>query len=157
MLNKPLLVRDYMHETISIREEGATFTDVIQLMISRKRNGVFVVDQDNKVKGVISAWDLIEHVVPDYLESDKHLAPFESENVLIDRVRAVANDPIDRFMTKNVHTVHEGSPIIEAATMLSEHRLRQLPVVRDDGALMGCINRTDIKLIFAEILNLNLS
>jgi len=143
-----------MHETVSINEKGATFKDVLALLISSKRNGVFVVDDGQRVKGVISIWDLIEHVVPDYLESDKHLAPFESGSVLIDRVKTVANDSIDQFMTKDVHTVHEGSNLMEVATMLSEHRLRQLPVINDEGVLVGCINRTDVKLVMGEILNI---
>lgn len=157
MQEKMYFVRDYMHKTVSINENGATFKDVVELMIAEKRNGVFVVDNEDKVKGVISTWDLIEHVVPDYLESDKHLASFESASVLINRVQGVANDPIDQFTTTKVHIVHENSNLMEVATMLSEHRLRQLPVVNDEGKLVGCINRTDVKLIMAEILNIQTS
>jgi CBS domain-containing protein len=157
MREKVYSVRDYMHKTVSINENGATFSDVLKLMISEKRNGVFVVDDEEKVTGVVSTWDLIEHVVPDYLESDKHLASFESGNILVERIHKVADDSISDFMTKKVHLVHENSNVMEVATMLSEHRLRQLPVVNDEGILVGCINRTDVKLIMAEILNIQSS
>ncbi|HLD20536.1 MAG TPA: CBS domain-containing protein [Patescibacteria group bacterium] len=157
MTDKEFLVRDYMHETATINQNGATFKDVLLRMIEAKRNGIFVVDDQNHVVGVISAWDLIERVVPDYLEADRHLAAFESGDVLSDRVKAVANDPITQLTTTPVHSVHEDSTIMEVATMLSEHRLRQLPVVNDTGILVGCINRTDVKTIMAEILNLQTS
>ncbi|NQV89909.1 CBS domain-containing protein [Candidatus Uhrbacteria bacterium] len=154
MTEKTFLVREYMHETVSLNPEGKTLKDVVELMATTKRNGVFIVDQDQHVQGIVSAWDIIEHVVPDYLESDKHLAPFENDGVLVERVLALQNSPIEEFMTNKVHVVQESSSIMEVATMLSEFRIRQLPVVNADNVLVGCINRTDVKLIIAEILNI---
>ncbi len=154
MSNKNYFVRDYMHKTISLNGKGATFHDALTAMVKHKRNGIFIVDDQDQVVGIVSAWDIIQHVVPDYLEDDLHLAPFESGTVLLDRAKVVANDSIDLFMTKKVHTVHEDSTVMEAATTLSEFRIRQLPVVDNDGRLKGCINRTDVKLVIAEILEI---
>ncbi|PJE76656.1 hypothetical protein COV05_03680 [Candidatus Uhrbacteria bacterium CG10_big_fil_rev_8_21_14_0_10_48_16] len=154
MTEKTFLVREYMHEAVSMNADGKTLRDVVQLMVTVKRNGIFIVDAQNHVQGVVSAWDIIEHVVPDYLESDKHLAPFENDGVLVDRVLSQQDSPIESFMTKTVHVVHENSSIMEVATMLSEFKIRQLPVVNNDNQLVGCINRTDVKLVIAEILNI---
>ncbi len=150
------IVRDYMHETVFLNQRGATLKDVVALMVEKKRNGAFVVDDDNRVVGVISAWDIIQHIVPDYLEEDKHLAPFEAGSVFEDRTSSRKDDSIELFMTKLVHMVHEESTIMEAATTLSEFHIRQLPVVDDDGILQGCINRTDVKLVIADILGISI-
>ncbi len=152
MTDKTFFVREYMHETISLNGTGKTLKDVVSFMVKEKRNGVFIVDDENHVQGVVSTWDVIEHIVPDYLETDKHLAAFENDGILVERVLSQQDSPIEAFMTKRVHMVHKDSSIMEVATMLSEFKLRQLPVVDDDNVLLGCINRTDVKLIISEIL-----
>ena len=53
-----------------------------------------------------------------------------------------------------VHTIKPDHTLIEAATLLSEFHIRQLPVVDQDGILIGYINRTDIKRAMGEVLGL---
>jgi CBS domain-containing protein len=40
--------------------------------------------------------------------------------------------------------IHKGSDIGEAAKILSERRIKRLPVVDDSGKLIGIISRADI-------------
>ncbi|OGY82371.1 MAG: hypothetical protein A3F54_02310 [Candidatus Kerfeldbacteria bacterium RIFCSPHIGHO2_12_FULL_48_17] len=135
--------------------KDATFADAAKAMIDNKTNGAVVVDDNKKVVGILSSWDLIQYVVPDYLEADKHLAAFESADVFAKRVHAVKDAPISKFMSKHVHSTKPEDSIMEAATLLSEFRIRQLPVVDDAGVLVGYINRTDIKRAIGEVLGLS--
>lgn len=149
-------VRDYMKSDVATITKDATLKDAVKAMMEAGTNGLVVVDEYRKVCGIISSWDVIQHVVPDYLEEDKHLAPFEAGSVFASRVKEVAHDPVSKFMTKNVHTVTADDALMEAATLLSEFRIRQLPVVDKDSALVGYINRTDIKKAVNDILMQNL-
>lgn len=123
-------------------------------MLKHHTNGLVAVDAEQKVAGILSSWDIIEYIVPDYLEEEGHLSSFESGDVLFERARELAEHPVSRFMTKKVHCVKSTDKLMEAATLLSEFRIRQLPVVDDDGKLVGYINRTDIKRAIGDALNI---
>lgn len=146
------LVSEYMRTTVVTVHADATVRDAVRLMIERDTNGLVVVDDAGKVEGILSSWDIIEHIVPDYLEDDKHLATFESGAVFEERVQEVSNDPLADFMSKHVHTVRPDHSLMAAATLLSEFKIRQLPVVDEAGVVVGYLNRTDVKRAIGDIL-----
>jgi len=62
-------------------------------------------------------------------------------------------------MSKNVITVDPGTSLEEAAAKMSEHSISGLPVVEDDGKLVGIISEKDLiykdkKLHFPDYINL---
>lgn len=153
--SKKYIVRDYMRADIVTINPDHTLRGVVDLMISHRTNGLVVVDGDKKVVGILSSWDIIRYLVPDYLETDNSaLANFESGDYLVEQVTRLADTRVDDFMTKNVTTVKADDTIMEATAILSDHKFRQLPVVDDGGKLIGYLNRTDIKLIIGEILGI---
>lgn len=149
---KQYLVSDYMNKHVVTLSPDATVEEAVELMIKKKTNGAVIVDKTNKVVGILSSWDIIAYLVPDYLEEDKHLATFEAGSVFASRVRHIAKDPISKCMTPNVHTIRPEASIMAAATMLSEFRIRQLPVVDENKVLVGYLNRTDIKRAVGDVL-----
>lgn len=147
------LVSDFMRTTLVTLPLSATMKGAIDIMIRERTNGVVVVDEKGYVAGILSSWDIIQHIVPDYLEEDKHLASFEATDIFATRSRELADDPITKFMTHNVHTVQPGHSIMQAAALLSTFRIRQLPVVDNQGKLIGYLNRTDVKLAVGKALD----
>ncbi|PIR04390.1 MAG: hypothetical protein COV59_00905 [Candidatus Magasanikbacteria bacterium CG11_big_fil_rev_8_21_14_0_20_39_34] len=141
------IVKDYMQKKVVTVHPDNTVEEVIHVMIGKKTNGVVVLDEQNKVVGILSSWDMIKHIVPDYLEEDGHLASFEASDVFAKRVHAVRDDKISNFMTKKVKTVKEDCSLMVAITLLSEFHIRQLPVVDDE-----YVNRTDIKKAVEDVL-----
>lgn len=135
-------------------DKHKTLREAVEMMLKEKTNGLVVTNGDNKVIGILSSWDIIKQVVPDYLEDEGHLGSFEAQEVFARRVLDVADDPVDLFMTKNVHTVKPTDTLMEAAALLAEHGIRQLPVVDDTGMLLGYINRTNIKEAIGDVLGL---
>ena len=93
MVQKKFLVGEYMstrHVTIS---RTATLRDAVERMIKEETNGLVVVDTENKVVGILSSWDVIKQIVPDYLETEDNLAAFEAESVFAKRVAEVKDSP----------------------------------------------------------------
>lgn len=155
MSQKPALrVSDYMQKKTVTLPPTATLRDAVETMLKAHTNGLVIVNKAQEVVGILSSWDIIQYIVPDYLEEDKHLASFEAGDVFNDRVEELKNDPVSKFMSSEVHTCQAGHNLIEAATMLSEFRIRQLPVVDESGKLVGYINRTDIKRAIADVLDI---
>ena len=155
MPEKSRKVSEYMKTEVVTVPKTAVMKEAIEIMITKKTNGLVVIDENNKVVGILSSWDIIQYVVPDYLEDDKHLASFEAGDLFGKRVTQLAEDSITKFMTSQVHSVHPDSSLMEAASTLSEFHIRQLPVIDNTGSLVGYLNRTDIKKAFAEVLGIN--
>lgn len=132
-----------------------TFKEAVQIMTKENINSLVIVDKNNKVIGILSSWDIVEYIVPDYLEEDKHLASFEAADMFKIRTMQVANDPIGKFMRKRVHVIKSENSLMETATVLSEFHVRQLPVVDDTGSPVGYINCSDIKKAIGNILENN--
>lgn len=145
-------VEDYMRSSVVTLPLSATMSEAITVMIRERTNGLVVIDKKGCVAGILSSWDIIQHVVPDYLEEDKHLASFEASDLFVSRARELADDSITKFMTKNVHTIKPGHSLMEAAALLSTFHIRQLPVVDNEGKLIGYLNRTDVKLAVGKAL-----
>lgn len=148
------LVSEYMNKNVVVIPLNSKIRDAFELMIKRGTNGLVVVDERGGVAGILSSRDLISYVIPDYLENDKHLASFESADVFEERLKTVADELISVCMTKKVYTIHPERSLMEAATLLAEYKVRQLPVVDNDMKLVGYINRTDIKRAIGEMLGI---
>lgn len=154
MQNKKFTVADYMRREMTTLSGEATLREAVALMLERKTNGLVITNDDRKVVGILSSWDILHLIVPDYLEDDKHLASFESGDVFIERVRECADILVKTFMTKEVHSVKESHTVMEATTLLTEYRIRQLPVTNEAGQLVGHLSRTDIKRAIGDALDL---
>ena len=140
-----LSVKSYMESDPQTVSDDITVAEAVQLMYDGHNNGLIIVDDARRVVGILSTWDLIEYLVPDSLETDKHLASFEAPDTFIHRMREIAADPITNCMTSKVKTISVDASIMEAATLLSEFHLRQLPVIEVEHRLVGRITRTHMK------------
>jgi len=117
--------------------------EILQLMLRYYLNDVLVVDGDQRLAGIVTYSDLCRKLLPTESELMEHEEYLTSPELMEDRVSDIASIPVDEIMTRSVITV---SPDLEAlragATMLA-HRVKQLPVVRDD-KVIGIVSHTDI-------------
>jgi len=64
---------------------------------------------------------------------------------------------IDQVMSRDVVTVRASSPAHIAARLLAEHRIGALPVLGDEGQLVGVISETDfLRIAWQALLGLPL-
>ncbi|MDG6925805.1 MAG: CBS domain-containing protein [Nitrososphaerota archaeon] len=54
------------------------------------------------------------------------------------------NVPVSEIMSSNVTTVDPGAPLAEAVRLMSEHRVRRLPVVGPGDSLIGVLTNKDV-------------
>lgn len=144
-------VAEYMQSDVVSVTAKSTIREAVELMLKTNTNSLVVVDEQSRVVGMLSSIDVIHFVVPDYLEDDKHLAAFEARDVFAERVQEIGGQPVHKSMSANVHTIKSSHTLIEAATLLAEHRINQLPVVDDDGKLVGYIGRTNVKKAIGDV------
>ncbi|MBM55768.1 MAG: IMP dehydrogenase [Euryarchaeota archaeon] len=98
---------------------NATVGDALDIMKEHKIGGIPVVNDDNLLIGIVTNRDL--------------------------RFEKKRSRPVDEVMTsENLIITKDGSDFTKAEQMLREHRIEKLPVVDDDGKLIGLITYRDI-------------
>lgn len=123
--NDPLLVQDALEPARYRVYADTPLSEVIDLMVRRGIRVVPVVGERYEVLGIITTGDALDQVLRD--------SPAEAEG---DGPRAslTARD----VMTRAVLCVSESQPLVDAARMMVNRKVEQLPVVRD-GELVGLI------------------
>lgn len=104
--------------------------EVVDLMVRRGVHAVPVVGERYEVLGILTAGDALEHILQEGRRGDE------------DKPRI--QDPLARdFMTRSVLCVSEDQALVEAANMMVNRDVEQLPVVRE-GEFVGFVTRDSI-------------
>lgn len=101
---------------------GATVADAVRLLGERRIGALPVVDGDT-VSGIISERDVIY--------------------CLKDHGAEVLDWPVSRVMTSPAITVDPGTPVLNALALITQRRVRHLPVV-SGGKLVGIVSIGDL-------------
>lgn len=139
-------VRDVMGRVAIAVLEDATFGDIVAVMRRYAVGAVTVIDADRRPVGVVSEDDLllkeidpVRHRVSIY-ESDRHEADH----------RKAAGVRARQLMTAPAITVTPDTPVREAARLMHERRVKQLPVVDPVTRRMaGTLHQRDVLRVFS--------
>ena len=96
--------------------------DAVALLTDRKF-GALPVIEDGRISGILSERDVV--------------------HCLKDHGGAVLDWPVARVMTAPVITVEAATPVLSALALMTQRRVRHLPVV-DDGRLVGIVSIGDL-------------
>lgn len=134
-------VRDIMTKEVVAVKKDADLHETARLLSDNDISGAPVIDDDHRVIGVISEADLLL------------LAGMKREHTFRDILRSLLGEPLPvRKTGSRVHHVMSFPPITakaddfvgEVATIFDKRRIKRLPVVDDEGKLIGIISRGDI-------------
>ncbi len=135
-------VKDVMTKTVVAVKKDADLDEAARLLSENKISGMPVIDDEQRVIGVISEADLLllmgvkkNHTFRDIV---RHIL---GEAV---RTKASAGDRVEQVMSAPALTVGPEEDIRNAALILDTRRIKRLPVVDAKGKLVGLISRADI-------------
>lgn len=103
--------------------------EVLDLMVRRELHAVPVVGEAYEVMGIVTAGDVLRDLVPRRRSSEGGDEGAEAKGL-------VARDA----MTRTVMCVSEDQPLVDAASLMVNRDVEQLPVVRE-GELVGFLTR----------------
>jgi CBS domain-containing protein len=137
-------VKDVMSTHVIAVRDIATFKEIATTLHEQRVSAFPVIDEDNKVTGVVSEADLLakealEGTVPRTLQS------LTQQNVRR-RVNAVTAADL---MTKPPVTIGPDESVTHAARLMFDRRVKRLPVTRDDGTLIGIVTRSDVLSVYS--------
>jgi CBS domain-containing protein len=147
------LARDIMTAPVITVKPDLPVKDLVALFRDQRIGGAPVVDDDGRLAGVVTEGDLMamdaDIALPHYFEIFDSIIYLESEKKFRDRVEKAAAATVEQLMTdgEKVKTIGPDDPARLAATLMSKHRFDRVPVVDDDGVVVGIVTRHDIMKI----------
>ncbi len=139
-------VRDVMTTKVVTVDRFTTVSEIARLLTERRISGVPVLMMGRRLAGVVSEADLVA---------------LEDEEVRRARMRANATGrwsrPLRRahwgltagaLMSAPAVTIYPDATIPHAAQIMTSRHIRRLPVVAEDGRLIGIVTRRDLLSVF---------
>lgn len=104
-------------------KEKDFFRDALESLDHNVWGAVFIVDEDDVLKGIITDGDARRILV-------KNQNPLAMLNTT----------PVSKFMTKEPKRITGDAPAIDALNLMSEKMIAVLPVVNEDNVLVGLVH-----------------
>jgi CBS domain-containing protein len=147
------LARDIMTAPVITVRPDLPVKDLAGLFRDQRIGGAPVVDVNGDLVGIVTEGDLMamdaDIALPHYFELFDSIIYLESEKKFRERVEKASAATVEQLMTDGdkVKTVGPDEPARAAATLMSKHRFDRVPVVDDDGSVVGIVTRHDIMKI----------
>lgn len=140
------LVLDIMTTDVIYVSPATDVLDVARVLVNNGLTGLPVVE-DGRVVGMVTDSDIVSReteVDPpayfSFLDAVIRL-PWDHTDEDFKRVAAMT---VADLMTTPAITIERAATVQDAATLMFRERVNPLPVVDEDGTLLGIISRTDI-------------
>lgn len=146
-------VKDIIKEAVIITE-NASFREAVELMINSQTNTLLVTNQDGKLVGEVSVSDLLDAIVPEYLDGDNIAAHFATGEMFEEAVRDATEQQVKFFMSTDFSSVELTDSLMSVAAIAIGHQRARMPVVDKEGRPIGIISRRGLKHIIAKTLGI---
>ncbi len=117
------LLRIKGHDIWSVKPDTPTI-EALELMAQKNIGALLVLDQDDKIVGIISERDFVRHIAQ--------------------VGQCIVDEPVGNFMTTEVIGVQPETTIDECMLLMTRQHIRHLPIVTKEGKLVGLISIGDV-------------
>ncbi|MEA1980625.1 MAG: CBS domain-containing protein [candidate division Zixibacteria bacterium] len=142
-VDKELMVKDIMRHKVETVTPDDTLKEVANKMFRNRFSALAVVDENNRLLGVINDRDLIKAALPDYkslisnLNYSMDIEPFEELLKQEDKIK------VSQLFRDNYEVTSPETRIVEVAAMMIFKDIRRV-FVTDNDNLVGVLLRKDI-------------
>lgn len=114
--------KDIMNKIVTAAKKKTIGRDLAVKLLSGMYSGLPVVDDNGKVIGIVSEFDLLK---------------------VIKNGKALEQVTAEEIMSKNPICVSENTPVDEIIDLMTKHNIIRIPIIRND-VLVGVVSRCDI-------------
>jgi len=148
-------VADAMTRNVVCVEQSLSVEALTSLFLERGFSAAPVVDDNGKPVGVVSKTDLLREV-QDHADTEERVPDRrvgrQEERVELGvgfQITRIARATVGEIMTPIPLTLSENAPLSEAAALMTLGGVHHVPVVRQDGKVVGILSALDVVRWFA--------
>jgi CBS domain-containing protein len=139
--------KDIMCNTVITVEKDTPISELSDLFVEYNINGIPVVNEEEKVVGIVTQGDLIEQNknlhIPTVITLFDAVLFLESEKKFEKDVKKLTGNKVEDIYSPDAVTVTVDTGIDEIATIMAEKDVHTLPVM-DGEKLVGVIGKLDL-------------
>lgn len=122
--------------------------DLARALLNNNISGVPVLDKNGKLCGIATESDLIFqnkrlHVPPFITILDSFLF-LDNPEKMEQELKKIAGATVLEIYTEEVVSIEPGTPLDEIATIMTEKKMHTLPVLSENGEMVGIVGKKDI-------------
>lgn len=138
-------VKDIMNTDVEFVSNDTPVIEISRIIFGRGINGVPVVHSlTRQLVGFITERDILNKFYPsvrEYMEDPVNTKDFEA---MERNVSEIFNLAAEKIMTRNPKTITPETPVLHAQSLMAVNKIGRLPVVDENGKLVGIISKGDI-------------
>lgn len=135
-------VRDVMTTSVVTVDRLTPYKEIVRLLTENRVSGLPVLTMGRHVAGVVSEADLLteeDKTTRERMARPGHVLRRPSRHWAL---------TAGELMSSPAITIHPDATIPGAARTMNAHHIRRLPVVDEDGRLIGIVSRRDLLSVF---------
>ncbi|MGB5188325.1 MAG: CBS domain-containing protein [Acidimicrobiia bacterium] len=136
-------VVDVMTTDVITAQPGWSLKQAARVMIDAGVSGLPVIGDNGIVVGIITEADFIE------TEAGRTIGRQRLFDTVFGEKRTRTPSTVEAAMTRSPIVVDRNTTIAQAARLMTDRRVKRLPVVDPNGRLDGIVSRADILVAFA--------
>lgn len=141
-----LKAKDIMTKDVITIKPEATVEALARLLIEHRISGVPVVDDENRLIGIVTENDLISqnkrlHIPTIIRLFDAYI--LLGSGKMEEEIKKMVATTVGDICTRKVVSITEETSLEEIATIMAEKNIHLLPVLRD-GKVVGIVGKADI-------------
>ncbi len=141
-------VKDIMSTNIISVKPETEILEAARLLLENRFNGLPVVDDNGKVVGIICQSDLVAQQkslpIPNLFTFLDGFIPLTSVKKMESEIQKIAAITVAEAMTLKPVTVRPDTGIEAVASLMADKKFHTLPVLDDDGNLVGIVGKEDL-------------
>jgi CBS domain-containing protein len=126
-LARGVTVADFMSTPPVMVRPGDSLVVVCGLLLSDQMGCLPVVDAEDNIVGLVTAGDIV------------------AADARAEMPRTDASVSVAEVMTREPITARPYQPVLEAVALMTEHGFKHVPIVDDDGRLVGIVSDRDVR------------
>lgn len=136
--------KDVMTKKVYAVRSDDLVSKAVNLICKHNIAGLPIVDEGNKVVGVVSEKDLLSKMYPGYDEFQRDpVGAMDFEKMELNYYD-VSKLKVKEVMSSPPITATPDTPVLKIGSMMILNKIRRIPIVDESGKLLGIVSQGDI-------------
>lgn len=149
-----MLVADIYNTDIYPIQETMTIREALKFLMTKHFNGVLVVNEREKLVGVLSLQDIAAAIVPaDFKENTFLAEAMYQPNFFKEEAEKIKDKKVKDIMRKDFITANIQTSIMTIAADFLKNDLYIIPVIEEE-KVVGIVTRSEVKKALAKAMDI---
>ena len=143
-------VGEIMKRDVKTLSPDMSVSEALDLILKMQISGLPVIDGENKLVGMFTEKEVLFYILPSYIEKVGGFQYEKNPKSTHKKFSELIKLRVGQLMRKDVLTVREDATLCEVARLMLVQKARRIPIVDEQGRLIGIVSRSDVLMSFIQ-------